>query len=102
MLSNLGHDISFADCRQKAFDVIEAESFDVVLSDINLPDGTGYEVISQAKRKHAVRSVAISGFGALDDVRRSKEAGFDFHLTKPLDFQELCDILRDFESSPLG
>lgn len=98
LLAHAGHKISVADCQQKAITVVDSKQFDVVLSDINLPDGTGYDVISHAKRKQKVKSVAISGFGGSDDMRLSKEAGFDFHLTKPLDLQALYSILADFES----
>lgn len=71
-----------------------ADAFDVVLSDIGLPDSTGYDVISQAKQARAVKGVALTGFGMAEDVRRSKEAGFDFHLTKPIDVAELRNVLR--------
>jgi CheY-like chemotaxis protein len=70
-----------------------SQKFDVVLCDIGLPDGTGYEVISQAKRKQPVKAVAITGFGTDEDIRRGQEAGFDFHLVKPVDFHELRSVL---------
>ena len=93
LLSHFGHDISVADCTQSALDIVEAKQFDVVLSDIGLPDGSGYDVISQAKRKQSVKGIALTGFGSDEDIRRGKEAGFDFHLTKPVDFHELRSVL---------
>jgi CheY-like chemotaxis protein len=71
-----------------------SERFDLVLCDIGLPDGTGYDVISQAKREGPIKAVAITGFGRDEDIRRSKEAGFDFHLVKPVDLQELQNVLE--------
>jgi FOG: CheY-like receiver len=62
---------------------------------IGLPDGSGYEVVSEAKRRHPVKAVAITGFGTEADVRRSTEAGFDFHLVKPVDLRELQDVLDE-------
>ncbi len=65
-----------------------------MLSDIRLPDGTGYDVITELKRTKDVKAIALTGFGLAEDVRRSKEAGFDFHLTKPVDVAELRTLLR--------
>jgi PAS domain S-box-containing protein len=93
LLSHFGHHISVADCTQSALDFVGSEKFDVVLSDIGLPDGTGYDVISHAKQRQSVTGVALTGFGTEEDVRRGKEAGFDFHLTKPVDFHQLRTVL---------
>ena len=70
-----------------------SENVEVLLCDIGLPDGTGYEVIAEAKRKRRIKSVAITGFGSEEDIRRSKEAGFDLHLVKPIDLHELQTVL---------
>ena len=93
LLTHFGHQISEAECTQRALEIIDDKEFDVVLSDIGLPDGTGYEVIAQAKRKHPVMGVALTGLGTEEDIRRGREAGFDFHLTKPVDFHELRMVL---------
>jgi PAS domain S-box-containing protein len=93
LLSHFGHQISVADNTQSALEIVQSQQFDVVLSDIGLPDGSGYEVITQAKRKQPIKAVAITGFGTDEDVRRGKEAGFDFHLVKPIDFHELRNVL---------
>src|SRR4029077_13745311 len=93
LLTHFGHQSSVAENTQTALEMVQSEKFDVVLSDIGLPDGSGYEVISQAKRKRPVKGVAITGFGTDEDVRRGKEAGFDFHLVKPIDFHELRSVL---------
>ena len=93
LLNHFGHDISTADNARNALDMIKAKEFDVVLCDIALPDGNGYDVVVEAKRKGAVKAVAISGFGARDDIERGKKAGFDFYLAKPVDFHELRSVL---------
>jgi PAS domain S-box-containing protein len=93
LLTHFGHQISVADNTRSALEIMTSQKFDVVLCDIGLPDGSGYEVISQAKRKQPVKAVAITGFGTEDDIRRGKEAGFDFHLVKPVDFHELRSVL---------
>jgi CheY-like chemotaxis protein len=93
LLTHFGHDLTVASSTQAALAIVAAKEFDVVLSDIGLPDGTGYEVISQAKLKRPLKGVALTGLGTEEDIRRGKEAGFDFHLTKPVDFHELRLVL---------
>ena len=93
LLNHFGHEISVADGAQNAMNMIDSKEFDVVLCDIALPDGSGYDVIAEAKRKRPVKAVAISGFAATEDIERGKEAGFDFHLAKPVDFHELRTVL---------
>jgi len=93
LLSHFGHEISLADTAENALNMLESKEFDVVLCDIALPDGNGYDVIAQAKRRRSVKAVALTGFSATEDIQRGKEAGFDFHLTKPVDFHELRAVL---------
>ena len=93
LLTYFGHEISVADNTKNALEIMASQKFDVVLCDIGLPDGTGYDVITEAKRKQAVKAVALTGFGTDEDIRRGKEAGFDFHLVKPVDFHELRSVL---------
>jgi CheY-like chemotaxis protein len=93
LLTHFGHEIFMADSTQHALEIVDSQELDVVLSDIGLPDGSGYEVISHAKRKQSVKGVALTGFDKQEDIERSKQAGFDFHLTKPVDFAELRTVL---------
>ena len=93
LLSHFGHEISLADTAQSALHTIDSKEFDVVLCDIALPDGNGYDVVAEAKRKRPVKAVALTGFCASEDIERGKEAGFDFHLAKPVDFHELRAVL---------
>src|SRR5260370_28138857 len=85
LLDHFGHEISVADGAHSALEIVESKEFDVVLSDIGLPDGSGYEVIAQAKRKQPVKGVALTGFDKEEDVKGSKEACFDLLLTQPVD-----------------
>jgi len=92
LLTHFGHDVLTVGNVRSARQIIGSDQIDVVLCDIGLPDGSGYEVASQA-RAGRVKAIALTGFGTEDDVRRSKEAGFDFHLVKPVNFQELRTVL---------
>jgi two-component system, chemotaxis family, CheB/CheR fusion protein len=98
LLTHFGHEISVANNTRSALESVQSQNFDVVLCDIGLPDGSGYEVVSKAKQKHPVKAVAITGFGAEEDIRRGKKAGFDFHLVKPIDFHELRTVLAQVTS----
>jgi CheY-like chemotaxis protein len=95
LLTRFGHEISVADRAGNALNMIESKEFDVVLCDINLPDGSGYDLIAEAKRKRPIKAVALTGFAANEDIERGREAGFDFHLSKPVDFHELRAVLGE-------
>ena len=98
LLGKCGHEVSTADCGQSALKLMETERFDALISDIGLPDTSGYELVREAKRRQPVQGIALSGFGMEEDVRRSLEAGFDYHLTKPVEFQELRALLQKIAS----
>jgi CheY-like chemotaxis protein len=93
LLTHFGHEISVADNTRSALDIMASQEFDVVLCDIALPDGSGYDVIAEAKREGPVKAVALTGFAATEDIERGKKARFDFHLTKLVDFHELRAVL---------
>jgi hypothetical protein len=93
LLTHFGHNVVTADNVDGAMDIMSSDNIDAVLCDIGLPDGSGYEVAAQARAKGNIKAIALTGFGTEQDVQRSKEAGFDFHLVKPINFQELQTVL---------
>jgi PAS domain S-box-containing protein len=93
LLTHFGHDVLIANNVRGAMEIIGSDQIDILLCDIGLPDGSGYEVAAQARAKGHIKAIALTGFGTEDDVRRSKQAGFDFHLVKPVNFQELQNAL---------
>jgi CheY-like chemotaxis protein len=101
ILAHSGHHVSPVDSVRPALDLLRCETFDAVLSDIGLPDGSGYDVMTAARNqqrtgsRRSLTGIALTGFGMEEDVRRSKEAGFDLHLTKPIDFIELRKALAE-------
>ena len=77
-----------------ARELVASEDFDLVISDIELPDGSGLELMYEIKRTHSFPGIAMSGFGSDEDIRMSKAAGFAAHLTKPINFQTLDAMMR--------
>jgi CheY-like chemotaxis protein len=94
LLTKSGHDVVTADCAQKAVEFLESRQFDALISDIGLPVVNGYDLVRAAKRKQPLKAVALSGFGTDADIQRSLEAGFDYHVTKPIDFDGLRLLLQ--------
>jgi len=93
LLTHFGHRVVTTGTVATAKEIVGSDQIDVLLCDIGLPDGSGYEVAAQARAKRRIKAVALTGFGTEKDVRRSKEAGFDFHLVKPVNFHELKTVL---------
>jgi CheY-like chemotaxis protein len=79
---------------QEALETLDGRKFDALISDIGLPGTSGYELIREARRRQPLKGIALSGLGMDEDVKRSKDAGFHYHLTKPINFQELRAILE--------
>ena len=98
LLAKCGHDVVTSGSIQSALKLLETGRFDALISDIGLPDGSGYDLVREAKRRQPLKGVALSGFGTEEDVRRSAEAGFDYHLTKPIDFPSLQSLLQKIAS----
>ena len=98
LLTRSGHEVAISESAQGALKLLEDGRFDALISDIGLPDGSGYDLVREAKRRPLI-TVALSGFGTDEDVRRSAEAGFDYHLTKPVDFPVLQSLLQKISLS---
>lgn len=83
-----GHQVVTADSVNSAMQAA-GEPFDLLISDIGLPDGTGWELMRELRRRGPVRGIALSGFSMDEDIRRSHEVGFIEHLCKPIMPDEL-------------
>lgn len=59
------------------------------MSDLGLPDGTGFDLMRELRDRHGLKGIAVSGFGMEEDLRRSRESGFLEHLIKPVDIDKL-------------
>ena len=73
---------------------------DVIVSDIELPDGSGLELVGSLRQTgRPIPAIALSGFGSSADVELSHSAGFAIHLTKPVDFRQLEEAIRQVAAS---
>jgi hypothetical protein len=92
LLAARGHRVTVAHDMKSALERIEAGGFDVLLSDVGLPDGSGTELMSKSKNR--LVGIAMSGFGTDADAGRSLEAGFSQHLVKPVTMEKLDAALQ--------
>ncbi|HZZ19041.1 MAG TPA: response regulator [Opitutaceae bacterium] len=75
-------------------------SFDVLISDVGLPDGSGYDLMRPWRGRSGMTGIALTGYGMEEDIARSREAGFSAHLTKPVSVESLERVL--LAASPAG
>ena len=94
LLTLWGCKVQTANSVQSALKVAADGPFDVLISDIGLPDGTGLELMEQLRERHPVRGIAVSGFGMEEDLNSSRKAGFAEHLVKPVDLGKLEVTIR--------
>lgn len=101
-LKVLGYRASFAEDKKAALALAGRQTFDLLLSDISLPDGNGWELLQtlEAQGRRPSHAIAMSGLGDLADRTRSHEAGFELHLVKPFRPEELEQALRRAADSP--
>jgi signal transduction histidine kinase len=96
LLQVQGHEVQIAYDGEQALQVAAGFPADLVLLDIGLPLMNGFEVARRLRsRGSAARLVALSGYGQPEDVRQSREAGFDAHLVKPVDFDRVAEVLAE-------
>jgi DNA-binding response OmpR family regulator len=95
LLTHWGFDVFPAENLQAGLDQLDRQPVDAIVSDIGLPDGTGYALISEVRRRgDDVLAIALSGYGFPTEVKLSKQTGFDHHLSKPFDCQQLRSLLE--------
>ena len=68
-------------------------AFDVVISDLNLPDGDGLDLVREAKQTHKLKAIAVTGRASGEECDQGLKAGVDYYLTKPIDYQQLKKAL---------
>lgn len=99
ILKNAGYEVSHATTLKQARETAAKEKFDLLISDLGLPDGSGLELMPELRQRHDMEGIALSGFGTDDDVAASKAAGFIFHLIKPVDWERLEEAIATLISA---
>jgi two-component system response regulator PilR (NtrC family) len=100
-LSRCGYGVAVAADLRTALNLLQAQPFEALVTDIALPDGTGYALVSEARRRGInVMAIAVSGYNYPKDAEEPRVTGFDFYLRKPLDCVKLHSLLRRAEHHP--
>jgi CheY-like chemotaxis protein len=94
LLRKLEHSVTTATCVVDALQAADKDQFDLVISDLGLPDGTGLELMRSMLARRPCKGIALTGYGRESDIDSSREAGFDAHLTKPVNFQALANAIQ--------
>ncbi|HWM25668.1 MAG TPA: MASE1 domain-containing protein [Chthoniobacterales bacterium] len=89
LLTLRGHHVVAAQSVRAAMEVAESNHFDLLISDVGLPDGSGMELFRHLRAKFTMPGIAMSGFGMDSDIGKSLEAGFSAHLVKPVKLEKL-------------
>ena len=96
LLRASGYRVTTASDGPAALEAARAERPDVILTDIGLPGMDGYRLAEQLRKENSCKDsvvIAITGYGQDQDRRRSREAGIDHHLVKPVDYESLLSLL---------
>jgi CheY-like chemotaxis protein len=94
-LEHLGHEVTIARDMATALADFPKSKCDVLLSDISLPDGDGWQLMERMKERRPAFAIAMSGYGSRNDLHRSRSAGYNHHLVKPFPPADLIEVLRE-------
>jgi PAS domain S-box-containing protein len=98
LLARLGYDVVTAETFHDALRLAGENDFHLLVSDIGLPDGNGFELLKEIRKRQRIDAIALSGFGMEDDLRKSREAGFANYLIKPINLDRLQAAIRQVVS----
>jgi CheY-like chemotaxis protein len=97
LMTHAGYEVSTASSAQRALALAREKHFDVIISDIGMPEMNGYE-LAQALRSlpgyESIPMVAVTGYSMFDDRNRSLVAGFNEHVTKPIDPRAFLELIE--------
>lgn len=94
LLAMDGHTIVIANSFAAALKEAREQRFDLLISDVGLPDGDGLMLLTEIRKLYAIKGIVVSGYGMATDVLDSDLAGYAIHLTKPIDFARLRDAVN--------
>jgi CheY-like chemotaxis protein len=94
LLRRRGYDVEAANSVRSALDLAAAGRFDVLVSDIGLPDGSGIDLMVALNSDRPSLGIALTGFGMEEDVQKTQRVGFAHHLVKPVDLNKLDSLIQ--------
>lgn len=94
-LEQMGHTIDYAQSMAEALEIIPYGAWDLLISDIGLPDGNGWELMKRLGDSRPPNAIAMSGFAMTTDTEKSRSVGYRDHLIKPIDLDEFDRILAE-------
>lgn len=100
LLRRRGYKVQPAVSVQSALDLAATERFDVLISDIGLPDGSGIDLMRSLQGTGSFLGIALTGYGMEEDIRKSYDCGFNHHLVKPVDLNKLDHLIQQAASAP--
>jgi CheY-like chemotaxis protein len=95
LLHRIKHEMKSAALAKEALKLAAENEFDMVISDIGLPDQSGLELMQQLHEQFNLKRIGLSGYGMEDDIAKSHAAGFVQHLTKPVRFDTLKQVISE-------
>lgn len=101
-LQQSGHEVQGVRSMAEAMAVLPTSECDVLISDVALPDGSGWDLLRTVSLNGSVYAIAMSGFGTKADLNRSRAAGFRHHIVKPVDPDILDKLLAEAASERRG
>ncbi len=99
LLRQNGYEVVTANTMAAAL-AVPADAFDLVISDLGLPDGSGLDLMHRLSPNGDIPGIALTGYGREEDINKCHKAGFMAHLTKPVDFTRLETMIRRVASDP--
>lgn len=99
VLEHEGYRVEFAQSVTEALARADRVQIDLVVSDLGLPDGSGLDLMRALRAKRPLRGIALTGYGRREDVDGTLDAGFDRHLTKPVDVPTLVATIESLRDS---
>jgi CheY-like chemotaxis protein len=103
LLKHAGYDVATADSARAALQMARKQHFDLVISDIGMPEMNGYELATALRDLAAYNStplIAVTGYSEYDDRGRAMRAGFNVHLAKPIEPTQLLNLMNELLSQP--
>jgi DNA-binding response OmpR family regulator len=100
LLQRLNYSVTTASTIAAARAAAKRDSYDMLISDLALPDGTGADLMREMCERKSIKGIALTGYGDNEMMNMVNGSGFSAHLTKPIDFGKLQKLIQDIADAP--